>query len=557
MGRYSKLVVAGLLLFFCTFEASASFDPPVCYKTGNGAGLPCFESAQAAADSAASAYTAANPPWVASVIDLLDNSNPLPTTYRFCLNKTYNTTTYSVGCFYPDKVAGSCPANSTGPPCVCTPPYVQNAAGTACELPVDCPVGQAVSLNFSVGWFKTLSEASAAIPAVICVQNQSKLCNANVGTPGGDVQVTAYAKSISATGYLDVYAPLAGELVGTTCAGPAAPTLNPSNSPACVGSIGQVNGVTVCIPSESQSSKEARAADAAMQAASLARQAALNAGATTEQASAAATAAGSAASAAVMGGASTSVGVAAGVSAGAASTSSLAGGASAAEASKAAFAGGLGSAASSKAVSAAAAAGVSSAVQTAAADAAKDAATVAATAAITAGKSAAEVASIAEAAGDAAASTVISTAKWAGDAAAVGAGTAAKAAAAGAGAGSAREAFDAAVPGSPDGTGAPGGDMSKFCEDNPTVDACKSTELGSLDAVAVVGDSRAMAITADTGWGEGAGTCPSPRTASVAGMTISMPFDLLCDFANGIRPVVIALAWLSAALAFLGLSKRD
>jgi hypothetical protein len=35
-----------------------------------------------------------------------------------------------------------------------------------------------------------------------------------------------------------------------------------------------------------------------------------------------------------------------------------------------------------------------------------------------------------------------------------------------------------------------------------------------------------------------------------------MPFDLICQFADGIRPVLIGLAWLGAVLAFLGLGRK-
>jgi hypothetical protein len=66
------------------------------------------------------------------------------------------------------------------------------------------------------------------------------------------------------------------------------------------------------------------------------------------------------------------------------------------------------------------------------------------------------------------------------------------------------------------------------------------------------------AITPVSGFGPSTSACPAPRSVSLAGgFTIQMPFDLLCEFANGIRPVVIGLAWLSAIFGFLGLSKKD
>lgn len=50
----------------------------------------------------------------------------------------------------------------------------------------------------------------------------------------------------------------------------------------------------------------------------------------------------------------------------------------------------------------------------------------------------------------------------------------------------------------------------------------------------------------------GAGTCPAPLTATVAGMTIEWSFDALCQYANALRPLVLALAWLSAGTIFIG-----
>jgi hypothetical protein len=101
-----------------------------------------------------------------------------------------------------------------------------------------------------------------------------------------------------------------------------------------------------------------------------------------------------------------------------------------------------------------------------------------------------------------------------------------------------------------DGQGAASGDCSELDSD------C-TQKLGDLGAEPFANTNRAMSITAQAGWGEGGGSCPAPRVVNVAGITLEMPFDLLCEFADGIRPIIIALAWLSAALAFLGLSKRD
>lgn len=105
--------------------------------------------------------------------------------------------------------------------------------------------------------------------------------------------------------------------------------------------------------------------------------------------------------------------------------------------------------------------------------------------------------------------------------------------------------------------GGDSGSMSDFCKKNPTALACVSPTLGELADQPLGNSNVALAITPDTGWGAGVGSCPAPRTVQLSSMSLSMPFDLLCDFAVGIRPVVIALAWLAAALGFIGFARRD
>lgn len=105
--------------------------------------------------------------------------------------------------------------------------------------------------------------------------------------------------------------------------------------------------------------------------------------------------------------------------------------------------------------------------------------------------------------------------------------------------------------------GGDSGSMSDFCKKNPTALACVSPNLGELTDQPLGNENVALSITADSGWGAGVGSCPAPRTVQLSSISLSMPFDLLCDFAQGIRPVVIALAWLAAALGFIGFARRD
>lgn len=99
-------------------------------------------------------------------------------------------------------------------------------------------------------------------------------------------------------------------------------------------------------------------------------------------------------------------------------------------------------------------------------------------------------------------------------------------------------------------------EQQSLCEKHPDIVAC--AKLGTPgEATPVPNEQKEMAITPESGFGPGTGSCPPPRTVQVAGIQLSMPFDLLCQFANGINPVVVGLAWLTAAFSFMGIGRRS
>lgn len=113
-------------------------------------------------------------------------------------------------------------------------------------------------------------------------------------------------------------------------------------------------------------------------------------------------------------------------------------------------------------------------------------------------------------------------------------------------------------PDNPDKETKPSTEETDLCKLHPDILAClKVTKAGELEATPVPDSQKTLNITPDTGWGPSGGTCPPPRTASVMGVSISMPFTMLCDFASAIKPLFIAFAWLSAALTFFGLGRKD
>ena len=107
-------------------------------------------------------------------------------------------------------------------------------------------------------------------------------------------------------------------------------------------------------------------------------------------------------------------------------------------------------------------------------------------------------------------------------------------------------------------TDKPAPEETDLCKLHPDILACvKVAKPGELEPTPVPNDVKNLQITPDQGWGPSAGTCPAPKTAQVMGVSLEMPFTMLCDFASAIKPLFIAFAWLSAALTFFGFGRKD
>lgn len=92
-----------------------------------------------------------------------------------------------------------------------------------------------------------------------------------------------------------------------------------------------------------------------------------------------------------------------------------------------------------------------------------------------------------------------------------------------------------------------------LCEMYPDIVACQ--KLGSIDAKELPKKTVPLEISKQNVGPEN-GSCPAPRQFEIMGASMAFQWDLLCDFATGIRPILIGFAWLSAALAFVGLTRR-
>lgn len=92
-----------------------------------------------------------------------------------------------------------------------------------------------------------------------------------------------------------------------------------------------------------------------------------------------------------------------------------------------------------------------------------------------------------------------------------------------------------------------------LCEVFPNISACQP--LGQApEAQKPENRDINVSITPDGGWGPDSAACPADRTF---GKGWNFSFSMICDFASGIRPLVIAFAWLSAALMVVGVARKQ
>jgi hypothetical protein len=86
-----------------------------------------------------------------------------------------------------------------------------------------------------------------------------------------------------------------------------------------------------------------------------------------------------------------------------------------------------------------------------------------------------------------------------------------------------------------------------LCDLYPDILACQ--KLDEAKDTTLETKDKAVTITPDSGWGSGGGSCPAGRTLSHGAV---YSFQPLCDFASGVKPVLIAVAWFGAALLLIG-----
>lgn len=91
-----------------------------------------------------------------------------------------------------------------------------------------------------------------------------------------------------------------------------------------------------------------------------------------------------------------------------------------------------------------------------------------------------------------------------------------------------------------------------FCEANPQSIAC--AEMGSLEQEPFDPVEKPFQITPQNPWGSGDAQCPAPKVMQLStGSTATLSYQPACDFFRGVRPAVLALAFLAALYIALGI----
>lgn len=132
--------------------------------------------------------------------------------------------------------------------------------------------------------------------------------------------------------------------------------------------------------------------------------------------------------------------------------------------------------------------------------------------------------------------------------------------------------------GSPNGGTAGGSgtsDGSGYCEEVPNSPLCSGDDHckkypetlacllkgdpGMLSEEPLHNETKDVSSIAPSGTfgGSSSTSCPAGTTINVAGVSLTFSFDLICQFASMINPLIIGFAWLSAAFTFFGFARKD
>ena len=92
-----------------------------------------------------------------------------------------------------------------------------------------------------------------------------------------------------------------------------------------------------------------------------------------------------------------------------------------------------------------------------------------------------------------------------------------------------------------------------LCDLYPDILACQKLDTPSSDDLTKV--DKPVSVTADSGWGASSAACPAPRP--IGNRNINFEFNSLCNGLGMLKPIILAVAWLSAGLILLGVRGGD
>jgi len=94
-----------------------------------------------------------------------------------------------------------------------------------------------------------------------------------------------------------------------------------------------------------------------------------------------------------------------------------------------------------------------------------------------------------------------------------------------------------------------------LCDLYPDILACQKPNFDTPDIDQIETRDASITITPDSGWGAENATCPPAR--HLPGANVDFEFTTICNFMSGIRPVMIAVAWLMAAMILIGFKRGE
>lgn len=95
-----------------------------------------------------------------------------------------------------------------------------------------------------------------------------------------------------------------------------------------------------------------------------------------------------------------------------------------------------------------------------------------------------------------------------------------------------------------------------MCEKNPDAAGCKP--LDDVEDQNVENRDISLSIIPLPGFGPGTASCPAPVSLGTkGGQAIQWEWTKFCDFSLGIRPLVLAFAWIAAAMIVVGVARKQ